>query len=240
MSIKLYIGTPIFVNNRIYGTLCFSFPQARIKKFESHEQEIIELMAQGIGKFIEAEEMELERQQTEATLRDSEERYRRLVEYSPEAIAVNYMGKLVYINTAGAKLLGANSPEEIIGQFFWKFIHPDYIEIEKRRQHQVQQQGKQAELQEEKLVRLDGKIIDVEISGIPYNYHGQVATQIIIRNITQRKRSQEKLIHDAFHDVLTGLPNRTLFFDRLQQALRRSRQHPEYQFAVLFLDLGLK
>ncbi|WP_246844300.1 EAL domain-containing protein, partial [Hydrocoleum sp. CS-953] len=230
MPIKLYIATPIFVNNQIYGTLSFSSPQARTKEFEFHEQEIIELMAEGIGKFIATN-------QAEEALRESEERYRRLVENSPEAIAVNCLEKFVYINAAGAKLLGANSPREIIGQSVWKFIPPDYIEIEKKRLQQVQKQGKQTHLQEEKLIRLDGEVIDVEIVGIPYTYDGKAATQIIIRDITERKQAQEKLVYEALHDPLTGLPNRSLFFDRLRLALRRSRQHPNYQFAVLFLDL---
>ncbi len=237
MPIKLYIATPIFVNNQIYGTLSFSSPQARTKEFESHEQEIIELMAQGIGKFIATNQVELERHQAEEALRESEERYRRLVENSPEAIAVNFMEKFVYINSAGAKLLGANSLEKIIGQSLWKFIPPDYIEIEKQRLQQVQQQGKQTHLQEEKLIRLDGEVIDVEIVGIPYTYDGKAATQIIIRDITEQKQTQAKLVYEALHDALTGLPNRTLFFDRLRQALRRSRQYSDYQFAVLFLDL---
>ncbi|MGB3510893.1 MAG: PAS domain S-box protein [Microcoleaceae cyanobacterium] len=237
MPIKLYIGTPIFVNNQIYGTLSFSSPQPRTQEFEFHEQEIIELMAQGIGRFIAAHQMELERQEAEAALRESEERYRCLVEFSPEAIAVHWQEKFVYINPAGAKLLGGKSPQQIIGEYIWKFIHPDYIEVAKQRYRKVEHEGKQAELVEEKLIRLDGKVIDVEIAGIPYTYHGNSAIQIIIRDISERKQAQEKLLHDAFHDALTGLPNRSLFFDRLEQALRRSRQHPDYNFALLFLDL---
>jgi len=237
IPIKLYIGTPIFIKDRIYGTLSFFSPQARTKELESHEQEIIELMAQGIGKFIETSQKELEREQAELALRESEKRYRLLVESSPEAIAVIWMEKFVYINSAGAKLLGANSPEKIIGQSLWQFIPPDYIEIEKQRLQQVQQQGKQTHLQEEKLIRLDRKVIDVEIVGIPYTYDSKAATQIIIRDITERKQTQAKLVYDALHDALTGLPNRTLFFDRLKQALRRSREYPNYHFAVLFLDL---
>ncbi|MEM1172100.1 MAG: EAL domain-containing protein, partial [Cyanobacteria bacterium P01_H01_bin.35] len=237
MPIKLYIGTPIFIKERIYGTLSFFSPQPRTKELESHEQEIIELIAQDIGKFIETSQKELERQQAEAALRESEKRYRLLVESSPEAIAVIWMEKFVYINSAGAKLLGANSSEKIIGQSLWQFIPLEYIEVEKQRLQQVQQQGKQTHLQEEKLIRLDGQVIDVEIVGIPYTYDSKAATQIIIRDITERKQTQAKLVYDALHDALTGLPNRTLFFDRLRLALRRSRQYPDYKFAVLFLDL---
>lgn len=237
MPIKVYIGTPIFVNNQIYGTLCFLSSQARTKEFEYYEQEIIELMAQGIGRFITAHQIELERQQAEVALRESEKRYRRLVESSPEAISVIWMEKIVYINTAGAQLLGANSSKEIIGQLIWTFIHPDYVKIQKQRMQQVQQQRQQTELQEEKLIKLNREIIDVEITGIPYTYYGEAAIQVIIRDITERKRVQKKLIYDALHDALTGLPNRTLLFDRLEQALLRSRQHLDYEFVVLFLDL---
>lgn len=237
MPIKFYIGTPIFVNHQIYGTLCFLCPQARTTEFEYYEKEIIELIAQGISRFITAHQIELERQQAEALLRESEKRYRRLVEYSPVAISVIWMEKIVYINAAGAQLLGAKSPAEIIGQSIWKFIHPDYIEVEKQRLQKVQHQRQQTHLEEEKLIALDRTIIDVEITGIPYTYYDKAAVQIIIRDITQRKQAQQKLLHEALHDALTGLPNRTLLFDRLEQALRRSRQHLDYEFVVLFLDL---
>jgi diguanylate cyclase (GGDEF)-like protein/PAS domain S-box-containing protein len=56
-------------------------------------------------------------------------------------------------------------------------------------------------------------------------------------DITERKRAEEQLIHGAFHDALTGLANRALFMDRLGQAMERARRHPEYSFAVIFLDL---
>jgi diguanylate cyclase (GGDEF)-like protein/PAS domain S-box-containing protein len=56
-------------------------------------------------------------------------------------------------------------------------------------------------------------------------------------DITERKTAEEQLLHDAFHDSLTGLPNRALFIDRLGRAIQRARRRENYQFAVLFLDL---
>jgi len=66
-----------------------------------------------------------------------------------------------------------------------------------------------------------------------------VATRIVgsQTDITDRKRAEERLLHDAFHDGLTGLPNRMLFLDRLEQALKRNQRTQERPFAVLFLDL---
>jgi len=237
LKLNSYIGTPIFVNKKIYGTLSFASEEVREKNFESHDKEIVELMAQSIGRFIAAHQTETERQEAEKALRESEERYRRLVEMSPEAIALYCEEKFVYLNAAGARLLGAKHPQELIGRSIWDVAHPDYVEVVKQRVGQVERQLQQSPLLEQKLIRLDGEVRDVEIAGIPSTYQGKVATQIVMRDITDRKRDQEQLLYDAFHDTLTGLPNRSLFFDRLGQALLRSRQHPNYEFAVLFLDL---
>jgi diguanylate cyclase (GGDEF)-like protein/PAS domain S-box-containing protein len=237
-NLEAFIGTPIIVNEKIYGTLSFSSPKIRTKNFESHEREIIELMAQSIGRFIAAHQTELERQNTEKALKESEERYRRLVELSPEGIAIYCEGKIVYINAAGAKLMGAVSPESILEMPFLNFVHSDYIDVLEMSLENIIKYHQKMNLTEQKLVRImDGIIIDVEIAGIPATYQGKMAVQIIIRDITERKRAQEQLLHEAFHDALTGLPNRALFMDRLGQAIRRSLEYPDYKFAVLFLDL---
>ena len=195
-------------------------------------------MAQSIGRFIAAHQTELERQNTEKALKESEERYRRLVELSPEGIAIHCEGKIVYINAAGAKLMGAISPEAILEMPFLTFVHPDYIDVLQISLENIIKYHQTMNLTEQKLVRIiDGGIIDVEIAGIPATYQGQMAVQIIIRDITERKRAQQQLLHEAFHDALTGLPNRALFMDRLGQAIRRSLEYPDYKFAVLFLDL---
>ena len=239
-----YIGTPIFINNRTYGTLSFSSREIKKKDFEYQEIEIIELMAQSIGKILGVHQMEVERQQVEkercdliVSLQESEERYRRLVELSPEAIAVHSQGKIAYINAAGAKLLGASSPEALIGFPVLHFVHPNYVGIARERIRLVEEENKPLDLAEQKLMRLDGQIIDVEVAGIPATYQGSRAAQIIIRDVTERKRVERQLLHGAFHDALTGLPNRVLFIDRLGQAIRRSNQSPDYKFGLLFLDL---
>jgi diguanylate cyclase (GGDEF)-like protein len=59
----------------------------------------------------------------------------------------------------------------------------------------------------------------------------------IIHDVTERKRAEEQLQHSAFHDSLTGLPNRALFLDRLERLIKHTQRQPSYVFAVLFLDL---
>ena len=60
---------------------------------------------------------------------------------------------------------------------------------------------------------------------------------IVNRDISERKRAEEMLAHNAFHDGLTNLPNRALFLDRLQRAFALSKRHTDYKFAVLFIDV---
>jgi PAS domain S-box-containing protein len=134
-----------------------------------------------------------QRKRAEEALRESEERYRRLVELSPETIIVHAAGKFVYINTAGIKLLGADSPEQIIGKPILDVVHPDYLETVKARIKQLQVDGSQTDLIEEKLIRLDGQVIDVEVAGIPITYSGKPAIQLVVREITERKRAEEAI-----------------------------------------------
>ncbi len=70
------------------------------------------------------------------------------------------------------------------------------------------------------------------------NDKGEIEKLVIVnRDITARKRAEETLSHNAFHDSLTKLPNRALFLDRLEHALLRARRHSDYKFAVLFIDI---
>ena len=115
-----------------------------------------------------------EQKLSEEALRASEEQYRRLVEGSPNSIAIHVNGKFIYVNSAGAKLIGAQSPQELIGMPVLDIVHPDYrSSVIDRLKSSAE--GKESPLFEEKFMRLNGSVIDVEVAAIPFSYKGQSA-----------------------------------------------------------------
>src|SRR5882672_11393517 len=134
-----------------------------------------------------------EQKLAEAALRESEERYRRLVELSPEAIIVHSEGKFVYVNPAAQRLWGAASPEELIGKDVLDVVHPDSRDIVRRRIREVEELGESTALNEQKHIRLNGDAIDVEVAGIPFVFRGRPAVQAVIRDVTDRRRGREAL-----------------------------------------------
>ncbi len=133
-----------------------------------------------------------ERKRAEKLLRESEERYRKLVELSPDTICVHVEGKIVFANYAALKLFGAASFAEIIGKQVNEMVHHHYHEILEKIMKSVLIEGKIMKPVQQKMVRLDGTIIDVEVSSISINYQGKPAVQAVIRDITERKREVNK------------------------------------------------
>ncbi|MDP4083305.1 MAG: diguanylate cyclase [Bacillota bacterium] len=158
--------------------------------------------------------------------KESEYRYRSLVEMSPDIVAVASNGKIDYINGAGVKLLGAEHPHEIIGKSIELFAPIPIIE-----KALSKEEAMRFEFQ---MTRLDGKRIDVETAIMPIQFEGRLARQIVGRDITDRKKSEETIKTMAFYDTLTGLPNRNMFRTHLNEVLRQEKTK---MAAVLFLDL---
>lgn len=115
----------------------------------------------------------------------SEERYRQLVELSPEAILVQHSGKLVFVNKAGAKLFGANTPEDLLGYDVKSFFpNVDFTDSASW----IMKAGDQIQSNDQELRRLDDQIVIVDVWAAYIDYADQPATQLIIRDISERKQ----------------------------------------------------
>ncbi|MBR8829089.1 MAG: EAL domain-containing protein [Gomphosphaeria aponina SAG 52.96 = DSM 107014] len=366
---KTYIGTPIWVNGEMFGILNFSEPEERNSDFTSHEIEIIELMAQSIGRFIAAEQTEKEREEVKEALRESQERLDSILSSLEDIVwsALPANSQFIYLNRAVEKISGRP-----VSQFFeqpglweeivdsedrekveqasrllsekginkdveYRILRPDgEVRWLRDRAHLIYDANNTAiridgiamDITERKLaaekiskseeqfrltfelapigmaiISLDGKIEQInqalcdslgysakELLGRKFtdfisntedkavnavlrnklligeishfkretcyrakdgtNVHTILQVSVLrdaqgqplhilkqVVDISDRKRIEEQLLHDAVHDGLTGLPNRLLFIDRIEQAINRSKRSKNYLFAVLFLDL---
>lgn len=133
------------------------------------------------------------RKQVEEELRASEERYRMLVEVSPIGTWIARNNIITYVNPAGMQILGAAHPEQVLGKLALDFIHADYHRVVRERIAQMANEGRTVPLLEEKYLRLDGGVVDVEVVATPFLTSGDLVVQVFFQDITERKRAEEAL-----------------------------------------------
>ena len=117
-------------------------------------------------------------------LRASEERYRSLVELSPEAIFINRHNRIEYVNPAALRLFGAAAPAQILGKSPFDFHPAGYHALIQQRIQTQLREGKPVPLVEEQIVRLDGTVVDVEVAAAPFTDAQGPAIQVLLRDIT--------------------------------------------------------
>ena len=133
------------------------------------------------------------RRRSDEALRQSEERYRRLVDLSPDAVVILQFGRVVFVNPAGVRLLGAASADEIIGRPAVDFVRPDERPGLVARMQQVLEGERPPSFIERRYVRFDGAAIDLETAATLYPDPDGPAIQVILRDITERKRAEAAL-----------------------------------------------
>ena len=179
-----------------------------------------------------------ELQRIRRQLAEREHLFQLITENAADMIAViDRNGQRVYNSPAYQKILGYH-PEELAATPAMDQIHPDDYARVLEAAEKARNTGRGERL-EYRIRHKDGswRFIESTASTIR-NKEGETDGLVIVnRDITQRKRAEEKLDHLSFHDGLTNLPNRTLFLDRLQCAITHSRRHSNFRFAVLFIDI---
>lgn len=130
----------------------------------------------------------------EEELKQSEERYKILMEASPYAHFVHIDGVVIYANEATVKMFKANSIDDVIGKNLYDYMHPDYFAFAKKRIEQIKNGANNLPSAEIKFICLDGSIIDAEVSARAFNYNNQQSILVVANDITEKKIAQRKLI----------------------------------------------
>ena len=134
-----------------------------------------------------------ERKLLEAALRGEEEKYRNLVESAHDGVLVHAGGKYVFANPAALRILGVSRLEDLLGRHFTDFLPPSSLAKALERNARQEAGDTTAPVAEEQRIRPDGTAVDVEVAARKVTYQGQSATQVIMRDISERKRSAEAL-----------------------------------------------
>lgn len=134
----------------------------------------------------------------EANLQSSkhtEEEYRNVIELSPVAMVIIHDWKTIYFNPAAVQLFGAQTQDELLGKHIHEFIHPDFQSLAVENAALIAEKG-YVNMQEQKYVKLDGSILDVETQAKSIRFNNESATMVIMNDITERKRTEESLRHN--------------------------------------------
>lgn len=165
------------------------------------------------------------RKNTEEALKASEERYKKLVDLSPDAIAVHSQGRVVFVNKAAVKLFGARDYHELIGRPVLSFVHDDSKEEVTSRMKIMYDQGKVMPLILEKFVRLNGEEIYVEVAAMPLIFRGVPAIMVVIRDVSERVTAENELktAHRKMADIIEFLPDPVFVVDRNRRVIAWNR-----------------
>jgi PAS domain S-box-containing protein len=133
-----------------------------------------------------------DRKRAEDTLRESEEKFRLLIENAPDAIYVHAGARFIYLNRAAVNLFGADRADQLIGSSIMDRFHPDYHGMVTKRLHDIYEERKELPIIEQPYLRLDGSLVPVEAHAVPITYNDGKAALTFVRDISERKQAEEE------------------------------------------------
>jgi two-component system cell cycle sensor histidine kinase/response regulator CckA len=169
-----------------------------------------------VGGMITYSEVITERKRSEDGLRESEARFRVVIEDAPDAIFVQSEGRFAYLNPAACRLLGASGPKDLLGKHFMERIAPEYHNRIRERIRLQLETGETAVPMEQTYLRLDGSQVPVETTAVSIRYQGEDAHLVFVRDITDRKKAEEnlRLSQARYRTLVENIPQRVLLKDR--------------------------
>lgn len=229
LGISSMLDVAINVGGQVVGVICNEYV-GQAHNWTPEEITFASSMADFASLTMETRE----REKAQAALGESEDKFHILAETTDSAIMV-FRERFLYTNPAFQRITGYTHAEIL------KLGLVDLV-VEDSRQlisHLIEQyeQGNEENIREElRIIDKQGNAHWLFLTSGLIQFEGQPAGLATAFDITERKRMEDQLRHQAFHDKLTGLPNRALFLDRLERAISRGNRRG-LQFAVLFIDL---
>jgi len=220
-----WLGVPVTRGGAVHGVIVVQSYDAHIPFTESHG-ELLALVAEHVA-------IATERRQSADALHESELRFRTLAETAPCAIMILQGDEVRFANSAARSLSGHG--EAFLGRKIWDVIHPDDREAV-RRQIADGLAGGQSGRYEVRVMTGHGQQRWAELSSGMTRFEGRPGVVLAGFDVSERKEAEARIRTLAYHDPLTGLPNRLLFDDRLQMAIADAHRRGQ-RLAVVFLDL---
>lgn len=185
-----------------------------------------------------------ERKQAQAALQVSEERYRALVDRAPTGIFVNVDDQFAYVNEAFCRILGASSPEQLLGRPIYDRFLPALHDVIRQRIAHIRSTGEGVPMMDQQHVRLDGSLVDVETMATATTFHGRPAIQVIVNDVTHRKQAEAVLKERAaelerFHRLSVGRELRMVDLKKeVNELAKLAGRTPPYDLAFLGGKMG--
>ena len=199
---------------------------------------VVEYVIINLRDITERKIAESQREAALEALRQSEEKYRTILENIQEGyFEVDLVGNFTFFNDSTCRLLGY-SKEKLMGMNNRQYTDKEHSKKLFQAFNKVYNTGEPTEGFDWQIIRKDGtrRYVEASVSLQKDSSDKPIGFRGIVRDVTERKQIEQKLNHIATHDILTGLPNRMLFVDRLEVALSQSKRN-RHKLAVIMLDL---
>ncbi len=219
-GLESYVGVCVTVRGEPWGTLTFSSTRALPEPLTPADQDLVRLLGLWVGD-------EIEREEDRRALAESERRHRALTQATFEGIAFSEDGIITDCNQQFVQILRFGSVDDVVGRSAGEFVAPEWVGTVTR----MIREGR-SEPYEVVLRRHDGTTFWAEIRGQMRTLDGKTVRVTALRDVSDRRELSDQLAYQATHDALTGLPNRVLFYARIEEAIAAGAP-----FAALFVDL---
>jgi diguanylate cyclase (GGDEF)-like protein/PAS domain S-box-containing protein len=234
------------IQNHFHVPIVYLTDESEYKKLQKNQ--LSEPFSYIVKPFIESDlhftiEMALYKHQSKKILYEEKQRLAAIINSMGSAVIVTYANGCIQMMNPRAELITGWKQSEAFGKDLVEvvsLVDKDVGETIENLATDAIEAGEVLNLPENcTLITKDGKEIAIGDNVAPIlDQNGNITGAVLVfQDITKRKEAEAQLMHNAFYDGLTALPNRVLFLDRLRQTIERSKRRSDYYFAVLFLDL---